>query len=152
MRWSILSVFTKQWATRQAASTPTKRKGKKVQRNERIGIVRTIINGNNAAAFWSRIYKKLFRVYVTVITFSWEQLSVLWIKKAKWTQSTAQGISILRLNALKNKRGVYMTYTTKPSLSWKLRWKRHTCQITRGNKSSPWRNWYGCVKLSRVKF
>ena len=47
-------------------------------------------------------------------------VSVLWINKAKWTQSTAHCISISRLNFLKNTHGVYMRYTTKPSLSLKL--------------------------------
>ena len=38
----------------------------------------------------------------------------------QWIQSTAPCISISRLNALKNTHGVYMMYTTKPSLSRKL--------------------------------
>ena len=48
-------------------------------------------------------------------------VSVLWINKAKWTESFAYCISISRLNALKNTHGVYIIYTTKPSLSQKLR-------------------------------
>ena len=46
-------------STRHVASTSTKRKSKKEQRNEHTGIVRRVIS-NNAAAFWSRIYKNYF--------------------------------------------------------------------------------------------
>ena len=52
----------------------------------------------------------------------WSQVvvSVLWISKAKWTQSTVHCISISRLNALKNTHGVYIMFISKPSLSRKL--------------------------------
>ena len=56
-----------------------------------------------------------------ILWWSHVVVSVLWINKAKWTQSFAPCISISRLNALKNMHGVYMMYTTKPSLSQKLR-------------------------------
>ena len=62
-----------------------------------------------------RLTKQIILLWSHVI------LSVLWINKAKWAQGFAHCLSISRLNALKNTHGVYMMYTTKPSLCRELR-------------------------------
>ena len=59
-----------------------------------------------------------------ILWWSHVVISVSWINKTTWIQSTADCISISRQNALKNTHGVYMMYITKPSLSRKLRFEK----------------------------